>query len=258
MFLLSNRLAPRFAPEGDPSPGGSGAEPPKALTEEDVGRIVNAAVTGHLKRELPKLTSSFADTLKPIQDQLAALTKPAAEIPPGDKPLRGAPDPELAAMRAQHEELKKSFEAERKAREAAETRARNDSTRTAILAAIDPLVRPESKRMVADWLFQNSVEFDENGSALFKLKKSPGAGMPEEDVQLPLEAGVREFLKSKDAEWLIPQRAGVPKPGSKMPQSAAATRGQIPQYDKPATTDEEKVRRAMEREEVVNALNAQR
>jgi hypothetical protein len=235
-----------LAPEGEGGIGGAPAEP-RILTEEDVSRIVNAAVTGHLKRELPKsITAAIGPALeaalKPIQEQFA--TKPAQPESAADPKA----SPEFAAMRRQLDEQKTIIEAERGARLQAEQRQRQDSARASILSQIDPAVKPELKEFLSDYLF-NRTQFDESGAPLIRVIG---------DEPLPLKDGIASFLKSKEASAFLPApgaaKLSVNSPKGQ-PSIAQRQQGQ-PTYDKPATTEEEKVRRAYEREQALEQAAA--
>lgn len=239
MFVSSNALMRGVLSEAEGEGSGGGGEAAKALTEEDVGRIVNSAVTAHLKRELPKaiggaLTPALEAALKPIQEHLA-------KVPQGEQPEAGKQSPELAALKRQLEEQTKIIEVERSARLDAEKRQRLDHAKSAVLGHIDASVKPELKEFLSDYLF-NRVEFDESGSPLIRVGGS--------DDALPLKDGIASFLKTKEASAFLP--APTAKPGVAKAPGARQISG-LPTYDKPAASDEERARRAYEREQAIEA-----
>lgn len=221
------------------------------LINSKINAAVNAAITSHLKRQK---SPSMDDFKALIADQLKSFKpQPSVEDPKEEKKV----DPALTAMRAQVEELQKSYAAERTAREKAESKQREDRAFGDLKDSLKSKVRPEMLDFVAKNLFyaDKRVEFDTDGNPLFKVRKAPSAGLPEEDMLMPLSDGISNWAQSKEAAIFIPapttqqpqqqQRGRMP---TTTPQQM--TNG-LPKYDKPANSDEEKVRRAMEREQIL-------
>lgn len=235
-------------------PGGGGNDPPKALTEEDIARIANAAVTSQLKREIPKafeglkLGEQIENAIK------AAMPAPATPIEP--KPADPTKSPEMAALLRQVEELKTSAKTEREARLSAEAKQRDERAQREISAGIDT-TRGEFKDVLGEYLFRR-VSYDEAGNALLNMTGDPN------ETPLPLKDGITNFLKSKAAAPYLPAPAAsgdaARRAGS--PPARAVAPGQsnngIPVYDKPATDDTERMRRAQERTDAIQAQLTQR
>jgi hypothetical protein len=232
------------------TPGGEKPAPeaPQYVTKEDVA----AMVTGALTRQMKPFTAGFEQFKASFPELLQEALKghkpePAPESADGAR----KPDPEVAALKQKLLELEKANQAERTKREAAEERARLDGGKSALKNALLSQVRPEMVDVVTDLLFdaRKKVTFDDQGRPLFSIK----TGALDEDTPMPLTDGVSHWLKSDEAKHFLPAPApesaqrGTPAPQSRTQPFKA------PQYDKPARTDEEKARRALEREQAFNA-----
>lgn len=227
--------------------------------EEQLGNMVNAAVSAHIKRFTEKqLPALLAEALKPINEKLAAPPPP----PEGDdaKAKKSSKqDPEVLAMAKQIEDMKRALEEKEQRAAAAEKKARDERAYTELRASLEGKVRPELLDVVAENLFyvKKSVDFDDAGNPLFKSSRSPYAGAEPEEVRLPLRVGVEDFLKSDGAKAFLPApsagagAAPLPKRGSTPPSGGT-------DFTKPATSDAEKARRAAERERIAQQrLNQQ-
>ncbi len=230
----------------DQDPGSQNQEP-KYVTVDDIGNIVNAALTSRL----PKMLAPALDAaIKPLMDKLNAAPPPPP--PPadddGDSRKKKA-NPELLAMAAKVEAMEKALASEKEAVAAANKKAREERSFSELRATLEGKVRPELLDMVAKNLFlvESRVETDEQGTALFKSSKVAYPGADPEDVRLPLKDGVEAFLKSDAAKHLLPApNAGA---GSQpLPKRGPSPHPGGTDLSKPATTDAEKVRRAIERE----------
>lgn len=240
-------------PDGQETPpnGGQGGDPPtpKYVTEEQIAQIVNSAVTTHLKRGLAK---AIDEAIAPLKQKL--------ETPPpsGDGGGKGKEaDPEVVALRKQLDDLKGVVKASQEAASAAEKRAADERAYNALRSELSGKVRPEALDVATDYLFraQGRVVIDEQtGEPRFKHRTALVAGMPEEDHLFPLSDGVKQFLKGKEAQLFLPAPNTAPNPQRPGPRST--TPGQLPTYEKPPATDDEKVRRAMEAEAAFTNRNS--
>lgn len=217
-------------------------------TAEEIAEMITGATRSQIEKATKKLAT---DITKGSSDAMSEALKAyeakrAEESPPVVTPGEKKPDPELAAMKRQLEEQGKILEIERKARVEAETSRRQESARTQVLSQIDGVVRPELKEFLQDYLYHR-VEFDESGAPLIKVGG---------DEPLPLKDGIASFLKSKEAGAFIPvqQPGGKPGAGGKPPPAGNRPSG-LPTYDKPAASDEERARRAYEREQALEAAS---
>jgi hypothetical protein len=220
---------------------------PAAIKPEDLSNIVNKAVTGQLKRALGKeVGEAVAKAIAEMKAQM--VQEPAPQSQPSSK--KDKQDPEVAALQRQIEELNASYKRSEQARLETEKRAREDRAYADLRSMLQKEVKPEFVDVLTRDLMrgQGRVTFDEDGNPLFKIKRSPYQGMPEEEEELPLEAGVQAYLKSKEAEPFLPSpgTSKTPQVAKKAGQSGSNTRNGVPFYDKPATSEEEKLRRAAE------------
>ncbi len=219
---------------------------PKYVTADEIGNIVNSALTARF----PKMLAPALDAaLKPILDKLSApAPAPASDDDDGKK--KSKQNPEMLAMAKQIEDLTNGIKQRDERVAAAEKKGREDKAFADMRASLEGKVRPELLGMLAENLFhvQKRVEFDEQGTPLFKTTRIPYIGAEPEEQRLPLSSGIEDFLKSESAKPFLP----APSSGSGAPP--LPKRGSLPtstgtDFSKPATTDAEKTRRAMEREQ---------
>ncbi len=211
--------------------------------EEKLNSQINSAITGHMKRLEKNAAQKEADMKAYFTEQLKGWKPPVSEEPPPDKGNK--PDPKVTAMEQRIAQMDAELKESKAAREKAESKQREDRSFGDLREVLKSKVRPDMVDFVAENLFyaKRRVEFDSDGNALFKSKRSDG-----EEVLLPLADGVSAWLGSKEAASFLP----APDPqnnqrGTRMPTTKQV--GGMPKYDTPATTDEEKVKRAMERAE---------
>lgn len=205
-------------------------------------QLANDAATAHTKRVTKDFDAKLAD-FKPV----TTITEP---VPDGKSKTV---TPELAAMSAKLEDTLKRFDIADKARILAEEKQRDGQTMAQLKEALKA-VRPDMVDTAAKLLFHvdKRISYDEAGNPLFTVKRAPIPGMAEEDVPLPLAAGVEQWLKTKDASPFVasPAAGGPGGRGGKSPLGVPTGRNALgmPKYDGPATTDDEKVARAAENE----------
>jgi len=228
---------------------------PKYITAEEVAAMVTGAITAHSKKLQKELTASI-EGLK-LDEKIANALKAAvpAEAPDGEHKPRTV-DPRLVALEDKAKQLEASLAKSEQARSEAVQRSRDESARSALKAALSAGVAPGATDMAAKLLFdaEKRIGFDEDGTPFFRTRRSPGHGMPEEDMQMPLADGVKHWLQSDDAKIFVP--APAPAPGANRGQAPRQlTRGSdgMPRYEQPATTDNEKAHRAIERESALKA-----
>lgn len=186
-----------------------------------LGNTINAAVTSQLKRVEPK----HAEAVQAAVD--AALAKQREEQEqqreeqqgkngnaPNDKNQNGQPhrDPEAEkralALEKQVLALQKALEDGNTQRAAAEKRAREQGAQSRLSSALSK-VKPEVKDLLAKaWQADGKVTFDADGNPMLRVRKSPVKGLPEEDMELPLEEGVAHWLSTKEAEAYLPPPTG--------------------------------------------------
>lgn len=211
-------------------------------------QLANDAATAHTKR-----------VSKDLESKLEALkTAPVVEKPTTDPAVQEKikTTPEMAALQAQIEEMKKAYEKESTARIAAEKKSRDESAFNMLKSSLTGL-KPELQDAAAQLLFhvQKRVTFDEAGNPIFKMPREV-AGVVE-DIDMPLSSGVEHWVKSDAAKPFMPAPGGNVGAGrgGKSPTAGSIPTGRqnngMPVYDKPATTDAEKVARALEKEQAL-------
>lgn len=220
---------------------------PKYVTAEEIGNIVNSAVTSHLKRSLgPAIEAA----VKPIAEKLAAAVP--TPPPPGDEEGgkgKSKSTPEMLAMAKQLDEMKTLLQSERDARANAEKAARDDRAYASLRQQLEGKVAPGLVDIVAKNLFyvEKKVTVDETGKVTFKTSKAPYPGADPEEQDLPLESGVADFLKSDSAKVFLP----APSAGASsqpLPKRGPSSSPTGFDFSKPAKSDEERVARAAEME----------
>jgi hypothetical protein len=211
--LRTESTEPTMADDPSKTPDG---DQPKSLSEEDVGRIVNAAVTSQLKRMVP---SAISDAVKGLDldskfEALAAKLAPAQpEKPQGEGSASALP----AEVQAQLKKMADELESEKAARVAAEQQRaeienarRFDSGLSAFRGAVAQKVRPDLLDVfVRDIAHgQKRLTVGEDGTAKLTVRRVPYKGAPEETVDLPLEEAIPLLLSQKDVAPFLPAPGG--------------------------------------------------
>ncbi len=220
---------------------------PKYITAEEIGTIVNAAVTSHLKRSMG---SAIEAAMKPVLDKLAAAPAPAPAVTEETDGRRKKQDPEMLAMATQLADLQKTLQSERDRVIAAERRGREDRAYNDLRTTLEGKVRPDLLDVVTKHLFhvEKLVEVDDTGNALFRAQHVPYTGADPEDIRLPLRAGVESYLKSDSAKPFLP--APGTSGASPMPKRGPTQQQGGTDFSKEGATDLDKARRSIERERI--------
>jgi hypothetical protein len=231
----------------------------EVLTKDEVAEMVNGAVTSAAKK-FPKVEDIVKKTAEKISESLAPTIDEALKAhdekrkaerggnddddAAGKKKGEKTPDPQLAAVQSQLADLTKKYDAEKSAREAAEKKARDDKAFSELRSSLQPHVRAELLDDLANNLFhiKKVVRVDDDGTILMKV----------EDTEYELKDGVPNYLKTKSALPYIP--APGQRKGNGNGTDETDPRGRrvnldsngLPKYDKPAATDEERIRRSQE------------
>jgi len=227
--------------EPDDASQNASAEP-KYVTADELGNMVNAAVTSHTKRLEKQFTAALETALKPVHEKLSA---PPPPPPSGGEEKKVTAAPEYLALQKQLEEMKANLTREAEARANAERKAREDKAFGELKSMLGPQVRPELLDVLASHLFavDKRVDFEDDGTPVFKWK-----GTYEEE-RLPLKDGISQFLKSDAAKPFLPAPAsgGAPPLPKRSPTPGGPQSSAKPDYSKPLQTDDEKAQRAQQR-----------
>jgi hypothetical protein len=215
MFIRRGSAILRNA-AGEGEAGGNG---PKTLTEEDVGRIVNAAVTSQLKRALPTAISEAIGAIN-FGEQIEGAVKKLIPQPPADngdgKGGKGQPtsdiesklQKQLETIATELENEKKARQAAEQAREEAETQRKRDAALSAFRSGVAPKVKPELQDVFVEHFGSRRLKIDKDGNPLLTVRRAPYKGAPEEDADLPLGEALPLFLASKDVQPFLPAPGG--------------------------------------------------
>lgn len=241
-----------------------GENTPKTLTADEISEMVTGAVRSHTKREVQTALKSAFEELK--LDEMIATAVQSIKPPeaPDIKPEgEGStkPDPRLVALEERAAALETKYQAELKAREAAEQKSRDESSRAALRSALGPAFEshPNGSQVVdtvSQLLFdaQKRVKYDNDGRPTFTFRKSPGHGLEPEDMEFSIGDGVQQWLKSDDAKiFLPPPPAQSGQGGHAPPRQVTRQANGMPHYEGPARNDDERAARASEKE---NALRS--
>jgi hypothetical protein len=231
---------------------------PEPITADKIAEIVNAAVTAHIKRFEKSQSEAVA---KLIEDKIPKAPVADPKNEPDPKKLT----PEQLALQNQLDEIKKALLDSENKRAAIERQARDERAYADLRSHLSG-VRPELQEVAARDLFhaQKRVVFDEQSQRyLFKISKAPAAGMQEEEMLLPIQDGVNHWLKSKEAAGFLPAPTGAGGgANTRAPMAGTAPSGKdrngLPTWDKPATSDQDKLARAYEREQALAARQNQK
>lgn len=242
-------------PDPDPNDKTKQDPPPAGITEEDVGRIVNSAVTSQLKRLLPTAIGEAMGGLK-LDEQIAAAIAKVSPPPPDDPKDKGKGtktdlEKRLEEMATKLETSEKRASDAEKLRLETEQARRLDAGTTAFRSALQAKLRPELLDVaVSHWgATQQRLKLAEDGSPLLRVKRAPYKGAPEQDEDLPLDQAIPILLAAEEAKPFLPAPAPLPGRGGGAPRSSV-TDG-LTRFDTPANTDEERAQRAATREQEI-------
>lgn len=236
-------------PGAQPGQGGADGAQPEYVTADQIGNIVNAAVSSHLKRSLAKeIAGALEQQLAPIKQRLAEAPPPPADDAAAGKGGSKAPTPEMQAMQKQLADMQAAMKAAQDEAASEKKKAREEKAYSALKSELTGKVRPEALDAAADLIFhaRKRIAVDDDGNVLFNVRSSLGKGLPEEDRQFPLADGVREFLKTQEAALFVPSPSGGNGAQKRPTQQQPRAPGAAPRYDTPAKSQDEMARRALE------------
>lgn len=222
MALISTEDLEKAKKEGDQGDGGKAAA---GLSEEDVGRVVNAAVTSHLKRALgPAITEAFGG-LK-LDDKIAELIAKAVPKPKdgegegagtGGKGKQTDLEKQFADLSAKLEATEKRATDAERSRIETEQKSKFDNAFTSFRNLVQPKLKPEFLDVVVPhWArTEGRLKVGDDGAATLRVKRAPYKGAPEQDEYLPLEEAVPILLASAEAKAFLPAPGSDGRDGTK-------------------------------------------
>lgn len=212
-------------------------ESKQGLDEEAIGKIVNAAVTSHLKRMIPNAiteslkTIDWGGTLGTIVDEKLKSFQPAtsSKDESGSEGAAGKTDPAIEKqLRTLSEKLEASERRAAKAeeeRQQIETQRQRDAAVGAFRSAVQAKVKPELLDVFVDHYTTKRLSLDEKGNPLFTVRKAPYKGAPEEDTKLTLDEAIPLLLSSKEASPFLPAPGGQQVGGVVRAPHASSSQG---------------------------------
>lgn len=237
--------------------------PSPGMSEEDVGRIVNAAVTSQLKRILPTaVTEALGAAKLPdlIAQQFAALkgADDGASDGEGQKAKPGTKsdlERTVQDLAAKLEASEKKTQAAEQARIETEQARKLDAATTAFRSSLSTKLRPELLDVAVTYWgsAQKRLTLSPDGEPMLRVKRAPYKGAPEADEDLPLAEAIPILLSSDEAKAFIPAPSAQPGGHGGAPRNVQRGSDGMPRYDAPAVTDEEKARRTLETESALKA-----
>jgi hypothetical protein len=190
-----------------------GGEAPQFLTAKDaealVGKVVNAAITSHLKRlDIGKsVTEALAAQKARDAEEAAAraeLQEPQEQVARSNTKV----DPEVLALKRQLEAQKSAIDVERKKREEAEAARKSERVNNELRAALAKHVRPEAVEILTR-AFRGDIQWDETGEPVMPL---------DEGRTITVAGWAENFAKQKDTAIFVPAPTagggGSPRSGS--------------------------------------------
>lgn len=172
---------------------GAGGDGGGAADEQRIANMVNAAVSGHLKRVLPKTLSDLLEThIAPIREQL---TKQGGPAPTQGGQGGGAPQGGAPAGDDRYAALERKFQESEKARLAERAQGYKARAFDGVRGALAGKARPDAIEAALKVLKADErIGVREDGSAFIL----------DGDEEVTIEEGVKRFMKSKEGALFAP------------------------------------------------------
>jgi hypothetical protein len=177
----------------DTDTGAAGGDGGGAADDQRIANMVNAAVSGHLKRVLPKTISDLMEThIAPIREHL---TKQGGPAPAQGGQGGGAPQGGAPAGDDKYAALERKFQESEKARAAERMQGHKARAFDGVRGVLAGKARPDAieaalKVLKAD----DRIGVREDGSAFIL----------DGDEEVTIEEGVKRFMKSKEGALFAP------------------------------------------------------
>ena len=217
------------------NPETKAAETPKALTAEDVNKIVNDALTAREKRAEERATKAAKAVEEKATADREAAEAAAAEgggarvVKTGDAAADRLAEVEERAKRLEDKLAREGAarKAEAKAREAEREKALRDEETLKVTEMLKGANIPEAriKGVLALFTVDKRIARDASGAIIYKV---------DEDESVPLSEGVKRFLDSDDGKQYLPSRGAS---GAGIQRGNVLQRGGTPAEAKAARMD---------------------
>ncbi len=217
----------------------------EAKINESVQRVLNSAVSSHLKRAMGGLSKDLEGMIaKAIAAQAPVPADVAPEKPTGEpaKPIRDkAAEDRMAALEKRLAEREKALaDAQQKqARDTARTELRSHLEKVGVTGA-------RARSLISDFELSGAVRWDEDGTPRLAVRRSRSKGAAADEALFDLAEGVDDWAKSPEASDFIAAPTAGRTSGLRGPGSTGGQRGPVTKYDKPAATEHEAGRRTLE------------
>lgn len=220
-----------------------------AALEERIVRIVNSALTSHAKREAKATEKALADMVAKALETAKPAEKPADETAEKPEKPSAKVTPEQRLANERLERLERQLAEEKAAREQVETRARQERARGDMRSALEAkgIRGAKAAALISHFEASGALKFDENGTPRLSVARVRVKGGEPEAQDWDIARGVEDWAKTEDARDFLPAPASMSQPGrgavARPPSQGAGT---APRYDKPAVSEDEAARRAVE------------
>ena len=176
--------------------GDGGGDEPKYITEADLSKVLNQAITGHVGRMETRLTKTLGETVgTSIAEALAALNKKPDDK--ADDKGDDKPDHKVVLLERKLEKLTTDLATSQAGQEAESSKRKAESLRGDVTSALGDLDMTGARLRGAMSLLyaEGRVYIGEDGSHLFK---------DAEGVEFPLADGVKAWSSSEEAKLYMP------------------------------------------------------
>lgn len=232
---------------GDDKSGGDTGQPFTPAQLEHLGKTINAAITGHMKRGLGSaVTDAFKainwrEIIEPVMGEILAEDDTdtggsgGGEGDDASKSKRSGVDPDISRQLAK---LADDLEKEKAARLAAvkeSERVRQEhefsSARQKLYESLKPHASESLHEVWVDNLIHHKRLKIEEGQPLLEVEYVPSPGMPKQREFLPLEEAVAKLATSEEAKRFMPVPDGSGGGGNPGPRNGARRANNAPKLD---------------------------
>lgn len=212
-----------------------------------VGPVVNAAITNQLKRLKPQEPANVEKLVADaVAKALAATQQPPAGTPADGE--AGKPNKDFIDLTEKYERIEKKLaESEAKAK-SIEEKARWDGARESVRKSLAAkgISGLRADALVALFESSKALRFDEDGVPKLSVTRARSKNAQPEELLWDIDPGVDDWSKSPHAAEFLPAPTTPTTRQANYGQSVNGTKRPPIQYDKPALSEQEALRRAEE------------